>query len=71
MLVQVRAQLRGDAELPWEGDRFAADTRQLGVFREAVLGLLRRDPAQRATVEDLCGACTSVVTSQTTIGPVN
>lgn len=66
--MQVRAQLRGEADLPWEGSRLADAAKQLGVFKKAVLGLLRRDPVQRATVEDLCGACNDVVASQTTSG---
>ena len=67
--MQVLAQLRGDAELPWEGDRLTDEARhQLGVFRGAVLGLLCRDPAQRASVSELCSACDNVVASQTTVG---
>ena len=63
------AQLRGDAELPWEGEGLCRDTRHhLGVFYETVLGMLRRDPAQRATMSDLCAACDNVVHSSTTVG---
>lgn len=67
--VQVAAQLRGVMKLPWEAGRLTDGTlQQLGVFRQAVLGLLRRDPAQRVTVQALCAVCDNVVSSQTTVG---
>lgn len=69
--MQVIAQLRGFQKLPWEDGRITEGTlRQLGVFREPVLGLLRRDSAQRATPQDLCTVCEQVVMSQTTTADV-
>ena len=75
--VQVLAKLRGEQELPWEGDlaeKNPATRRQLGLFRESVLALLRRDPAQRASLADFCHTANSVFSSPTTIadsGPLN
>lgn len=50
--VQVVAQLKGDELLPWEGDgEHALRLRhQLGHFKKAVLSLLRRNPAKRASL---------------------
>ena len=65
--VQVEAQLLGHAELPWEGGRLdAATMRCLGVLHDPVLGLLRRDPAQRSTMSAFCSACLAIVASNTT-----
>lgn len=68
--MQVLARLRGEAELPWEGDLAAKNAtarRRLGLFREPVLALLRRDPAQRATLSDFCRTANTVFSSPTTI----
>ena len=66
---QVAAQLRGEAELPWEGERLCQQTRQrLGIFCKGVLGLLQRDPAQRARMTDFCNTCNDVVMTNTTVG---
>lgn len=66
--MQVKAQLRGAQPLPWEGSRLCAETRQqLGIFCEAVLALLRRDPTQRASMQDFCNTCNDVVMSHTTM----
>lgn len=62
------AQLRGEGELPWEGEQLCQDTRrQLGIFCRAVLGLLHREPAQRAGMSDFCDTCNDVVMSHTTM----
>eukprot|EP00892_Ulva_mutabilis_P002163 jgi/Ulvmu1/11948/UM082_0027.1 len=64
----VKAQLLGEAPLPWEGDRLCAETRQqLGIFCHAVLGLLQRDPAKRDAMQDFCNTCNDVVMSHTTV----
>eukprot|EP00892_Ulva_mutabilis_P003267 jgi/Ulvmu1/1311/UM011_0039.1 len=63
-------KLRGVQELPWEGDLAEKDPtarRRLGLFREPVLGLLHRDPAQRATLADFCRTANSVFSSPTTV----
>ena len=65
--VQVEAQLLGQAELPWEGSRLdTATLRCLGVLHDLVLGLLRRDPAQRSTMQTFCTDCNAIVASATT-----
>lgn len=65
--VQVSAQLRGEAALPWEGRRLCQETRRcLGIFCTAVLGLLKRDPAQRACMADFCKTCNDIVMTNTT-----
>lgn len=58
--VQVMAQLKGEQELPWEGERFRThptDRRRLGVFRQQVLALLDRQPERRATMAEFCDSC--------------
>lgn len=67
LVVQVRQQLRGEAELPWEGDRLAPDLRRrLGTLKVPVLGMLHRDPAQRWTCEQFWRALHAVFSGQTT-----
>lgn len=67
--LQLQAQLLGDAPLPWEA---AADPsavlHKIGIFREPLLQLLQREPARRATMQDFCNACNSLVASNTTTG---
>eukprot|EP00892_Ulva_mutabilis_P002848 jgi/Ulvmu1/12564/UM091_0005.1 len=64
----VRAQLRGETLLPWEGDNLRSDVRRkLGIFREPVLGLLRRNPHERASMQAFCDTCNDLVTSSTTM----
>lgn len=67
--VQVRAQLRGEAPLPWEGGgSLRADTRRkLGIFQQPVLALLRRDPRDRPSMAAFCDTCNDIVTSSTTV----
>ena len=62
----MEAQLRGDALLPWEGARLdAAVEQKLGVFRDPVLALLRREPGQRATMHAFCCACLAIFAATT------
>eukprot|EP00892_Ulva_mutabilis_P002845 jgi/Ulvmu1/12561/UM091_0002.1 len=66
----VMQQLRGEVELPWEGERFRAHPtarRRLGVFRQPVLALLARAPAQRASMAQFCDSCHRLFTSPTTV----
>ena len=64
--MQVKAQLRGEAPLPWEGARLdAAVEQKLGVFRDSVLALLRRDPTQRATMQAFCSASLAIFAATT------
>lgn len=64
--VQVSLQLRGEQELPWEGERLRSrpDLRKrLGVFKHPVLALLHRDPVRRASMTDFCLACDTLFSS--------
>ena len=66
------AKLPGQEELPWEGDlaeKNPAARRRLGLFREPALALLRRDPAERATLADFCRTTNTVFSSPTTLAP--
>eukprot|EP00892_Ulva_mutabilis_P012074 jgi/Ulvmu1/9239/UM005_0339.1 len=62
----VMQQLRGEGELPWEGERYRAhptDRRRLGVFRQPVLALLARAPQERATIAQFCSSCERLFSS--------
>ena len=64
--MQVSLQLRGQQELPWEGERLRSrpDLRKrLGVFKRPVLALLHRDPVKRASMIDFCTACDTLFSS--------
>ena len=64
------AKLLGREELPWEGDlakKNPAARRRLGLFREPILSLLHRDPAQRASLADFCRTTNTVFSSPTTV----
>jgi hypothetical protein len=51
-MLQVVAKLVGEQELPWEGEGKAkALLKRAGRFKDAVLGLLCRDPEQRMHVQ--------------------
>ena len=61
------AQLRGDLPLPWEGEMPARMQHGLGALKGPVLQLLRRDPAERVSVQRFHAACARVFSNQTTI----
>lgn len=64
--VQVVAQLVGEEKLPWEGKgREKEMLRNAGRFKGAVLGLLRRDPAQRARVHTFVQQYASIMSTTT------
>eukprot|EP00892_Ulva_mutabilis_P012607 jgi/Ulvmu1/9719/UM055_0057.1 len=64
---EVQRQLRGDAELPWEGSRFTPEVRkQLGAFKTPILAMLTRDPARRSSCRQLAEALQSVFLTPTT-----
>ena len=68
--MQVVAKLLGKEELAWEGDlaeKNSTARRRLGLFREPILSLLHRDPAQRASLEDFCKTTNNVFSSPTTV----
>ena len=51
-VVQTMDMILGKAPAPWEDPQTArALLKPLGIFKPAVLGLLRRDPAQRDTIK--------------------
>ena len=69
-VLQTIDMILGGAAAPWEdGDAGRLLLRPLGVFKSAVLGLLRRDPAQRSTIQKFldasrkCLANTSITAS--------
>ena len=69
-LLQVLAKLLGSEELAWEGDlaeKNPSARRRLGLFREPILSLLHRDPAQRASLADFCKTTNTVFSSPTTV----
>lgn len=55
--MQIIAKLTGKAELPWEGPEAKPALAKLGALRAAVLRLLERDPAQRATARQFHSSC--------------
>ena len=68
--MQVVAKLLGKAELQWEGDlaeKNPTARRRLGLFREPILSLLHRDPAQRASLAEFCRTTNNVFSSPTTV----
>lgn len=66
--MQVLAQLRGAALLPWEGHGLTEPTRRsLGIFHGPVLMLLRRNPRQRSSMQAFCDACNDIVHQTTTL----
>ena len=56
--------LKGELPLPWEG---GLSRRQVGPFREPLLKLLHRDPAQRADMASFHHACTRLFTEQPSV----
>lgn len=53
--VQAYVQLRGDALLPWEGERLTDAVRgKLGVLRKPILETLNRDPSARPPCISFC-----------------
>lgn len=52
--------LRGELDLPWEGENLPKVERKLGKMREPVLALLHRDPSQRMTVAEFVRECNAL-----------
>ena len=68
--MQVVAKLLGREELPWEGDlaeKNPTARHRLGLFREPILSLLHRDPAQRISLADFCKTTNNVFSSPSTV----
>jgi hypothetical protein len=70
--VQVERQVLGlgGAHLPWEeGGSNPGILEALGVLREPVLALVRRDPQERPTMAEFCRLC-NVLISVSTLAPL-
>ena len=68
--MQVMARLLSKQELAWEGDlaeKNSTARHRLGLFREPILSLLHRDPAQRASLAEFCKTTNNVFSSPTTV----
>jgi hypothetical protein len=64
--VQIVSQLKGEADLPWEGQRADPETlRKLRALRGPVLQLLARDPARRPTLKAFCNMCDDIFGTRT------
>lgn len=63
MCVQVMAQILGEQLLPWEAgaEGSRALLRRLGMFRDAVLDLLERNPSMRLGITDFIARCRRVL----------
>lgn len=62
MYFQVYVELTDPSNLlPWEKGRITReDMNKMGMFRQPILELLHRDPAQRATAEQFCRRITKM-----------
>ena len=57
-LVQIIEMILGEEPAPWENPETARRLlRPLGIFKTGVLGLLKRDAAQRSTIHKFQQAC--------------
>ena len=60
------AKLVGEDTLPWEGEGNAKDLlKRAGRFKEAVMGLLHRDPAQRTRVQTFVQQYAAIMSTTT------
>ena len=67
--MQIISQLKGEAELPWEGDRAKPDVmRKLRTLRRPVMALLDRDPTNRPTMMKFCDQCDDIFGTRTLKG---
>jgi hypothetical protein len=64
--VQIIKQLKGDAELPWEGERGDPEVlRKLRSLRGPILSLLERDPTKRSSMTTFCEQCDDIFGTRT------
>lgn len=64
LLLQVTDQITGsfNAQLPWEcEERKPSILKELGVLADPVMAMLKRDPAERMSVAEFCGACAELL----------
>lgn len=67
--MQIIAQLKGNAELPWEGERANPETlRKLRTLRRPVMALLERDPSLRPSLMRFCDQCDDIFGTRTLKG---
>eukprot|EP00892_Ulva_mutabilis_P004444 jgi/Ulvmu1/2371/UM130_0002.1 len=64
---RVMQRLRGDLPLPWEGELSLEVRRHLGTFKDAILKLLHREPAQRISMREFHISCTKLFAARTTV----
>ena len=72
--MQVENQIMGSngSKLPWEDGGARPDmVPALGVFKEPVLALLNRNPAQRPSMDSFCGMCNRLLCSISTLSHGN
>lgn len=49
-------------QMPWEGAQMTRSLRRkLGVFKDALMQLVDRDPAKRPSMADFCHTCNQVL----------
>jgi hypothetical protein len=65
--MQVVNQLKGVMPLPWEQEMSSQLQKGLEAFKEPVLQLLHREPAQRASMKRFHAACTHLFSGRTTV----
>ena len=64
--VQIISRIVGEEELPWEGEGRAKELlKRAGRYKDAVLGLLRRDPQQRTRVQTFMQQYASILSTTT------
>lgn len=65
-VVQIKQQLLGNKELPWEGDRAdPAMLRKLRTLRTPVMACLNRDPSKRPSMQAVCDMCDDIFGTRT------
>ena len=63
--MQILRQLRGDDDLPWEGELGSSARKKLGIFEQPILAL--REPSERKSLAGFCEACQDVFSSASTV----
>ena len=66
-VVQTIAMILGEQPAPWEEPATARELlKPLGIFKQAVLGLIERDPANRTSIGNFRKACRSSMAATST-----
>jgi hypothetical protein len=67
--VQIIAQLKGEADLPWEGERADPEVlRKMRTLRRPIMSLLERDPEKRPSMAKFCDQCDDIFGTRTLKG---